>query len=1402
MTIRILALLALSLVSLPAVAAPDVPEPLDPWVGWVLHGKESAACTHVGGSPVCAWPGRLELVLDESGGRFVLDVRADAEITLPLPGDTTHWPRGVKSGSSAVSLGRGGMPSVQLPAGTHRVTGQFSWSRLPESLPVPAGIGLVDLTLRGSPVPNPRRDKDGLLWLQGGGSEEAEEDRLALEVHRRIDDGVPVIVTTRMKLRVSGRSREVSLGTPLLAGTEATFLSSSLPARLDSDGTLQVQLRPGEWELTVKGRSLGPVANLAAPQAESPWPDEETWVFRAAPAVRSVRVDGAPGVDPARTSLPSDWRTLPAWRVAKGTTLEFVELRRGEAQPPPDRLTVNRQLWLSLDGGEFAVRDTINGSIFEGGRIEMLSPGALGRATVAGQDQLITVGSDARGGVEVRDGSLNMTSTSTWSRGGALPAVGWDRDAQSLSANLQLPPGWTLVAASGVDDAYGAWIEDWTLMDLFLVLLIALAVGRLAGRGWGALTLVLLLLCWQEDGALRGEWILLLVPLGRLRALPEGTFRKVTNLARWAFVLVLATQAVVFSWSASQSALFPQLDNYASGPMDGYSGGYGHSKGGLDFAANENVPAAAPVEFEQKATLDESDIRIEEQANIPQARKKLHRRGNVSTKSSSSYGGKQQKRAARLDPQAVVQTGKGLPQWSWTSVRLNWNGPVSAGHEVHLYLTGPLVNGALGILRVLGTILLLLLLADPRRTRTEVAAPASTPAVASALLLLGVGGLFVGTPSEAQAQQGFPSEEMLTDLRDRLTARPPCEPNCAQLVDLSIRAADGGLRLEAEVHADALTAWRLPGPDSAWTPARVQLDGADVIALRRSPDGFLSIRLPEGVHTVVMSGPARDEVGLQFSAAPKVLSFSGDGWTIAGYRPDAPPPGSVQLSRARSLEEVAGGDGQEEAELTPWLQVRRELDLGVPWLAHNELHRLGGGTRAVIARVPLLPGESVTSSGIPVEDGVAIVALEPGETVRRWDSTLAEAETLILTSPEDRPWTEVWSLDCSPIWSCKADGLAPTRHLAEGRWLPRWDPWPGESLTLTLERPPPAEGVTTTLDNVKLSLTSGRRLLESTLQVTLRSSQGGEHAVTLPAGATLRSFQLDGRDHPAQPDGDRLVFAVEPGAHQVQVRWSEDAAGGVMATAPAVDVGESASNVEITWDLPDHRWVLWAWGPRWGPVVTVWQYLLVLILAAFLLAKFAPTPLRGHDWFLLGLGLTQIPPAVTVFLVLWLVALSFRGRKKPDSWWMHDFAQLTLLGMTAISLGILYGAIYEGLVTDPDLGVRGAGSYGQSLHWFADVSGSTLPTPGVLWLPVWCWRVAMLLWALWLASRLLKWLRWGWEQFSVGGLWTAPGWWKWNRKPAAAGDAPAASAPSPPALPQVEQPEDDLDSEPGLVPPK
>ena len=80
-------------------------------------------------------------------------------------------------------------------------------------------------------------------------------------------------------------------------------------------------------------------------------------------------------------------------------------------------------------------------------------------------------------------------------------AIGWQHDAERLNMTLNLPAGWRLLHALGVDCVGGAWLAQWNLLDFFLVMLTALAAGRLWGVGWGAVALLDMMLVYQEADA-------------------------------------------------------------------------------------------------------------------------------------------------------------------------------------------------------------------------------------------------------------------------------------------------------------------------------------------------------------------------------------------------------------------------------------------------------------------------------------------------------------------------------------------------------------------------------------------------------------------------------------------------------------------------------------------------------------------------------------------------------------------------------------------------------------------------------------------------------------------------------------------------------------------------------------
>ncbi|MBS1203000.1 MAG: hypothetical protein H6R22_1509, partial [Chromatiaceae bacterium] len=480
----------------PAVTDSLVPETLRPWIPWVLEREDHRGCpldpaavgkpAGVAGTAgtaaaprLCAWPGRLYLDLDGRGGLFAQSWEVYAESWVPLPGDAEIWPQDTRSDDTPVAVVQhDGAPAVKLAPGTHAISGRFAWSSPPEGLTVPAETGLLSLVIDGVEVPVPRVERGGRLWIgdpKAAGTGE-EEDRLGIEVFRQIDDALPLRVTTRLKLDVAGRARVLSIGPALLPGGVPLRLQSPVPARLDQDGTLQLQVRPGSWVVELEAHHPGDVTELGRPAAEPPWPELEVWSFAARPDLRRVEVKGLRAVDPLQSGVPADWSRLPAYRVGPGETMTLELRQRGDPDPGPSRLDLNRDLWLDFDGVGYSVRDRIDGQLTRGWRLDLWPPLTLGQVQVDGEPRLITrLAHGDPPGVEVRRGRLQLTADSRLEEATAqLPVSGWGVELGSIRARLHLPPGWDLLAVSGVDNLPASWLARWTLLDLFLVLILAL----------------------------------------------------------------------------------------------------------------------------------------------------------------------------------------------------------------------------------------------------------------------------------------------------------------------------------------------------------------------------------------------------------------------------------------------------------------------------------------------------------------------------------------------------------------------------------------------------------------------------------------------------------------------------------------------------------------------------------------------------------------------------------------------------------------------------------------------------------------------------------------------------------------------------------------------------------------
>jgi hypothetical protein len=365
---------------------------------------------------------------------------------------------------------RNNVPALYLQSGRHLIKGDFKFKEMPEMIHVPSQTGIVSLKINGKVIDYPVIDKKGRLWLQKRVSSENQQNTQSISIFRLIKDSIPMKAINHLQINISGQAREIRFENVLMKDCVPMNMNSPLPARIGDNGELMIQARPGRWEIDITTRFIAPVNQLGPTVCAH---GEEIWSFEPQNHLRMVKIEGVPSVEPGRTNMPSSWKRYSAYIVKPESTIDFKLLRRGDPDPAPDRLKLKKTLWLDFNGKGFTVEDKITGTISRTWRLSMNPPGKLGRVLVDGNGQLITA-DDKTGkpGVELRKGSLNMTADSRYTDSTRIiPAVGWDHNFNAMAGLLNLPPGWSLLAAKGIDKMPGTWVLKWTLLDFFMVLI-------------------------------------------------------------------------------------------------------------------------------------------------------------------------------------------------------------------------------------------------------------------------------------------------------------------------------------------------------------------------------------------------------------------------------------------------------------------------------------------------------------------------------------------------------------------------------------------------------------------------------------------------------------------------------------------------------------------------------------------------------------------------------------------------------------------------------------------------------------------------------------------------------------------------------------------------------------------
>ncbi len=1315
----------------PAYAKPlSIPKPLEPWVNWVLDDSPQYDCPFFYNKyqkKTCAWPSKLILDLHKQQGHFNSYWQIYTESYITLPGSAKIWPQNVRvNNKPAIVIKHNNVPAIKLAVGTYHIQGNFYWQQIPDSLTIPKHTGLMTVSVLGKII-NAPIIKNKQLWLKSsdtGKSKTANKsDHLNLQVFRKIYDDIPLQLITHLLLDVSGKQREIKLPYALLDGFIPINLNSPLPARLEPDGSLLVQVRPGRWNIELTAHHTQQIFDLKLNINNKDWPISEIWSFAARPYQRLIEVEQVTSIDPSQNNVPTPWRNLPAFLVRQGDTMHFKLIRRGDPEPEPNNLSITRNLWLDFAGSGYSIQDKITGQITHGWRLDSLPEIQLGQVTLNNQTQLITYAQNKQAqGVELRKGSVQLTADSRLEHNIAtLSATGWKQKFNHVKATLHLPPGWQVFAVSGVDNVPNSWITRWTLLDLFLVLITALAMSRLWNNYWGLFALITLALIWHESDAPRFIWINIIAAIALIKVLPQNNFLRFIKFYRSACWLVLIIVSIPFLINQIRTGLYPQLEK----PWQ-------HVSSNTTYQQKPAMAAAEDMLVESLAVM----------RSAPTSKNRLLK------KPTSYYSPSSSSNFKRIDPKANLQTGPGLPQWQWSNIPLSWNGSVDSQQQVRFWFISPTANLILSCLRVIVVIILGLLMFGiiNKNCRFKLSISAIQLCLLACLML-------PSTPGFAD----YPHPDLLKELKQRLLKAPDCLPSCAQIPAMKLNISKQTLSINLQIHTQETVAVPLPAKFKQWLPNSITVNTLPAKNIIRDRQGILWLALPKGIHEIALTGtaPLQSNFTLPLPLKPQYISHTSQHWSIEGLHENGTAENQLHFTLIATTDQPENALAPLSLSVFPaFIQIERTLQLGLDWHIKTRVIRNSHAATAVTLKVPLLTGESITSANIRSKNGYALVHMTANQRSIQWSSILEKSKQITLTAPMAKQWTEIWRADISPIWHMESTGISVVHHQNQaGNWLPEWRPWPGESINLSIVRPAAITGQTLTIDRSIFTMTAGKRNLASSLKLELRSSKGTQHSLTLPKNAILQSVNLNGRKQPIRQQQQTVTLPIKPGKQTYELFWHEAKTQASIFTTPPLNLGIASVNTHLKIRLGQDRWVLLTTGPNLGPAVLFWGMLIVLALLAFALGKSHLTPLKNWQWFLLLIGLSQIPISIAFVVVAWLLTLGLRQKYQMTNVNFFNFSQIVLVLLTFSSLAILFIAVKHGLLGNPDMQIVGNRSSAFALNWYQDRSTEILPTASVISIPLMSYRIMMLLWSLWLAIAVLNWLKWGWSCFATGDLW-------------------------------------------------
>jgi len=1316
--------------------------------------KQSASKRGASQTPtrVCVWPGNLSLSLEKNGLSFIQQVEVfSKQARVLLPGNEQHWPTKITLNQSPLSqkpatvIEVSKLPYIQLNKGKYVIKGRFNWKTRPASLTIPANIAFVNLSEQGKKLQINRHGNRLIFVQRKDNSQEQKRDSLSVKVYRQLVDGIPLSLETRLELSVSGKPREIKIGQVVWDGSEVSQLRSNLPTRIEKDGDIRLQVTAGKHHILVFTRFTGDIDTITPKSTSEDWPAFEYISFLSNTNLRQVKLTGATSIDTTQINIPSDWANRPTYRLDADTTLKIETQYRGDDSLSANQLKVQRNLWLDFDGSKITGLENVNGKMNKDWRLNAVKDTAIGRATVENQPVLITEHDDQQG-LEIRSANINLSAVTLIGNPKEFSASGWDSIVDNFSATLHLPPGWRVLYADGVDRIYGTWISEWDLWDLFLILIITAVTRKLIGNKAALLALAALIIAYHEPDSP----LIAIPPLLVLLALlpvTGGRFKSFLRGCTIFFAAIFVVGLIGFAITSFRLAIYPSLEKSQVSHFNPSSR--------YDYASVSSPAAGASMEMmELEQSLEDGLSRTQNRAN---------------TKSAAFKEQKIKRSMYQVTENDLVQTGPGLPTWEWNRISFNANSPVDKSQVLSITYCPPFFTSLWRVLSVLflaayGVLIILkvipVLKSKDTGTDGNKALPGNT-ALVGTLGALFIAGIAMLTPTNNVMASDYPPEYLLKELETRLIKAPECLPNCISLNNGSLTIKENTLKLTFEAYAQADVMMALPQVGGNWQLSAISLDQKSQPTARRDQNKN-SLLMSQGHHKVLLVGKILgDQASISFPKPIHNFKATSSDWIIDGLIDSRVSNNSLTLRSTVSIKE-SKKDTLTPDPISPLVTVQRTFVLDKEWRLETSVTRYAPKNGPIAVSIPLIESEKVLDKNITIKEGKAQIQLKHNQGIIRWSSSLEPQETVLLEAIPSEYYFEAWRIKPSSLWRINYSGIPPVKGgNALSSLEPHWRPWPGEKLTVNISRPDGVKGPTHTVEKAELKYSPGNRIQKSTLSLSIRSSLGEDYSFSVPEDAEILSVK-NGNKKLNIPSTNEITIPLQPGLQNVTVDFQEKKEMGWNVATPSIHLPSTATNISLTYSLSKDRWPLYFNGPAIGPAMLYWGILVVIILSAFALTIIIKkcrlnVPINIIGWLLLGIGLSTVNSYGVFAVIIFFILVAYRKDYIDPTRLSGTHFKLLQTGIgfiTIVAALSVLSAIPMGLLSDPDMKVVGNGSSSHFYRFYQDTAASSnFPISNVISLPILGYRIVMMLWSLWLATRIIVWANWGWNAFSAGGIW-------------------------------------------------